>query len=143
MLNFQVRAALCTPLMRANLQEARSQQALLAARALARLAGVAGCTSGACCVCASGTRLQPALQTCVVQTTMAHPAPTGMLPEPHATPPCAPAQAALASLLTESLAARLAAPDPRPLLGVLGSASVETAHVIWNNSMREELLKVG
>lgn len=35
----QIRAALGAPLMRPNLQEARSQQALLAARALARLAG--------------------------------------------------------------------------------------------------------
>jgi DnaJ family protein C protein 13 len=100
----EVRAALGAPLMRANLQEARSQQALLAARALARLGG--------------------------------------MLPEPHNTPSCDQARLALCSLLTESLAARLAAPDPRPLLSCLGSSSVETAHVIWNNSMREELIKV-
>jgi hypothetical protein len=66
-----------------------------------------------------------------------------MLPEPHATPHCEPAQLALRSLLTESLAARLAAPDPRPLLAMLASSSVETAQVIWNSSMREELVKVG
>ena len=100
----ELRAALGAPLMRANVQEARSQQALLAARALARLAG--------------------------------------LLPAPHATPECAPAQLALRALLTESLAARLAAPDPRPLLALLGAAGVETAHVIWNGGMRDELLKV-
>jgi hypothetical protein len=65
-----------------------------------------------------------------------------MLPEPHRTPTCSPALLALRALLTESLAARLAAPEPQPLLAILGSSSVETAHVIWNNSMREELLKV-
>lgn len=72
----------------------------------------------------------------------ARPRPAGMLPEPHNTPPCNPALLSLRALLTESLAARLAAPEPQPLLSVLNSSSVETAHVIWNASMREELLKV-
>ncbi|KAG2494521.1 hypothetical protein HYH03_007288 [Edaphochlamys debaryana] len=63
----------------------------------------------------------------------------GALPPPHATPPCAPAAAALSRLLTAPLAARLAEPDPRPLLGVL-AGSHETCQVIWNPAMREEVL---
>ncbi|KAF8069423.1 GRV2 [Scenedesmus sp. PABB004] len=89
-------------LVRPNMQEARSQHALLAAQALARLAGV--------------------------------------LPEPHATPRNDAAAGALAALLTQSLAARLADPDPRGLLTCLNS-SMETAQVIWNSGMREELSK--
>jgi DnaJ family protein C protein 13 len=65
-----------------------------------------------------------------------------VLPAPHATPANAAAQSALAALLTQSLAGRLAEGDPRGLLVALNS-SLETAQVIWNSSMREELLKVG
>ncbi|WIA10346.1 hypothetical protein OEZ85_010538 [Tetradesmus obliquus] len=90
-------------LVRPNMQEARSQHALLAAQALARLAG--------------------------------------LLREPHHTPANAAAASALAALLTQSLAGRLAEPDPRPLLLCLNS-SMETAQVIWNSGMREELSKV-
>ncbi|WIA30400.1 hypothetical protein OEZ86_000485 [Tetradesmus obliquus] len=90
-------------LVRPNMQEARSQHALLAAQALARLAG--------------------------------------LLREPHHTPANAAAASALAALLTQSLAGRLAEPDPRPLLVCLNS-SMETAQVIWNSGMREELSKV-
>ena len=60
------------------MQAARNHHAMLAARALGRLAGLTG----------------------------------GQL----ATPPCPPARAALAALLTEALAARLAELDPRTLL---------------------------
>jgi len=94
-------AVLRLPALRSNAQEARSQHALLAARALARLAG--------------------------------------LLPGAHATPRCDPACAALRALLTDSLADRLAADDPRAVLACLGS-SVETAQVIWNSAMRAELL---
>ena len=65
-------------------QAARNYHAMLAARALARLAGV--------------------------------------LPDSLATPACAPAQEALGRLLTPALAARLALPDPRPLLALLNSS---------------------
>lgn len=66
----------------------------------------------------------------------------GMLHDPFHTPANQPAQAALSALLTQSLSARLAEADPRPLLVCLNS-SMETAQVIWNSGMREELLKVG
>jgi DnaJ family protein C protein 13 len=64
-----------------------------------------------------------------------------MLREPHHTPANAAAVSALSALLTQSLAARLAERDPRPLLVCLNS-SMETAQVIWNSGMREELSKV-
>jgi hypothetical protein len=67
---------------------------------------------------------------------------TGMLRGPFHTPANQAAQACLSALLTHSLAARLAEGDPRPLLVCLNS-SMETAQVIWNSSMREELTKVG
>jgi hypothetical protein len=67
---------------------------------------------------------------------------TGMLRDPHHTPANAAAEGALSALLTQSLAARLVEPDPRPLLVCLNS-SMETAQVIWNSGMREELSKVG
>jgi hypothetical protein len=44
------------------------------------------------------------------------------------TPPCAPAQRALAALLTQTLAPRLADPDPLPLLRDLNS-SLQTPQV--------------
>ena len=62
--------------------------------------------------------------------------------EPFHTPANQTAQSCLAALLTQSLSARLAEADPRPLLVCLNS-SMETAQVIWNSSMREELTKVG
>ena len=46
----------------------------------------------------------------------------GVLPDSLATPACAPAQEALGRLLTPALAARLALPDPRPLLALLNSS---------------------
>lgn len=79
---------------------------------------------------------RPRLTLCLPQL---HPA--GLLREPHHTPTNPDAVAALSALLTQSLAARLAEPDPRPLLVCLNS-SLETAQVIWNSSMREELSKV-
>lgn len=92
-----------SPLVRASLSIARSHHALLAVRALARLAG--------------------------------------MLPAPHQTPTCDAARAVLTQLLTEALAARLARVDPREVLAQLNS-SMETPQVIWNNSMRQELVKM-
>lgn len=71
-----------------------------------------------------------------------HPHPAGMLRGPFHTPANHTAQTCLSALLTHSLAARLAEGDPRPLLVCLNS-SMETAQVIWNSSMREELTKVG
>jgi len=65
----------------------------------------------------------------------------GVLREPFSTPSNPTAQACLSALLTQSLSARLAEADPRPLLVCLNS-SMETAQVIWNSSMREELIKV-
>lgn len=71
---------------------------------------------------------------------LSHPC-TGLLHDPYHTPSNPAAISALSALLTQSLAARLAEPDPRPLLLCLNS-SLETAQVIWNSSMREELTKV-
>jgi hypothetical protein len=65
-----------------------------------------------------------------------------MLRDPFHTPANQPAQSVLSALLTQSLSALLAEADPRPLLLSLNS-SMETAQVIWNSGMREELLKVG
>jgi DnaJ family protein C protein 13 len=62
--------------------------------------------------------------------------------EPFHTPANQAAQSCLSALLTQSLSARLAESDPRPLLVALNS-SMETAQVIWNSGMREELMKVG
>jgi DnaJ family protein C protein 13 len=69
------------------------------------------------------------------------PAAAGLLLDPHHTPANPAVTSALSALLTQSLAARLAEPDPRPLLVCLNS-SMETAQVIWNSGMREELSKV-
>lgn len=62
--------------------------------------------------------------------------------EPFHTPANQTTQSCLSALLTQSLSARLAEADPRPLLVCLNS-SMETAQVIWNSGMREELVKVG
>ncbi|GAB4814092.1 hypothetical protein N2152v2_001138 [Parachlorella kessleri] len=58
-----------------------------------------------------------------------------------ATRPSPEAQGVLRALLTETLAPRLADPDPRPLLRDLNT-TVQTPQVIWNNRMREELLEL-
>eukprot|EP00873_Tetraselmis_striata_P041875 jgi/Tetstr1/462139/TSEL_007205.t2 len=63
----------------------------------------------------------------------------GMLGSPAATPKNMQAINTLKALLTDSLAVRLAASDPKPLLRELNQ-SMETPQVIWNNAMREELL---
>lgn len=64
---------------------------------------------------------------------------TGCLAAPHATPASPIAAKALATLLTEPLAARLAHPSPLALLELL-NGSMETAQCIWNNTLRAELL---
>ncbi|KAL0042756.1 hypothetical protein WJX79_009797 [Trebouxia sp. C0005] len=88
-------------IQRSNMQAARNHHAMLAARALGRMAGVLAGRLG--------------------------------------TPPCTAARQALAALLTPSLAARLAEPDPKDLLQQL-NGSVCTPQVIWNSKMREEVL---
>ncbi|KAL0040215.1 hypothetical protein WJX77_000548 [Trebouxia sp. C0004] len=88
-------------IQRSNMQAARNHHAMLAARALGRMAGVL----------------------------------TGRL----GTPPCTAARQALAALLTPSLAARLAEPDPQDLLQQL-NGSICTPQVIWDSKMREEVL---
>ncbi|KAG1680438.1 hypothetical protein FOA52_015531 [Chlamydomonas sp. UWO 241] len=67
----------------------------------------------------------------------------GALPPPHATPPCAPAAAALSALLTPPLASRLtaASSDAAKLLRLLAKGgSVEAPDAIWNPGMRSDLL---
>jgi DnaJ family protein C protein 13 len=116
-------AVLRLPLLRASAQATQNLQAELAVRALAALAGYSSPSPAAKAPAASAT---PALKA----------------PEsPAATQPCPAAQRALAALLTETLAPRLGDPDPLPLLRDLNS-TVQTPQVIWNNSMRQELLEL-
>jgi DnaJ family protein C protein 13 len=124
-------AILRLPLQRVNAQATKNLHAQLAVRALAALAGYPAPSPTSADGGADGDSQAPPAEAAV-------PADAVLPAEP--TPACPAAQRALAALLTATLAPRLAQPDPLPLLRDLTS-SLQTAQVIWNGGMRQELLE--
>ena len=121
-------AILRLPLQRQNAQATKNLHAQLAVRALAALAGYPAPAAASASDGADGSS----------QAADAAAAGPPAVPHGEAAPACPAAQRALAALLTETLAPRLAQPDPLPLLRDLTS-SLQTPLAIWNSGMRQEL----